>query len=169
MRAICPGSFDPVTHGHLDIIERTARFFDEVVVGVGRNTSKNGLFSLDERVSMLTQACAQVPNVRVSPIDGLLADYCREHDISAIVKGLRFASDFDYELQMAQMNKQLTGIETILLPTAAQWSYVSSTLVREIAMMHGDVSPFVPGFVVAALKSRAERPAGRSGDEEDQA
>ena len=162
MRAICPGSFDPVTHGHLDIIERTARFFGEVVVGVGRNTSKNGLFGLEERVSMLTQACADIPNVVVSPIDGLLAEYCRVHDISAIVKGLRFASDFDYELQMAQMNKQLTGIETVLLPTAAQWSFVSSTLVREIAMMHGDVSPFVPTFVVDALRARARRPKDQS-------
>ena len=162
MRAICPGSFDPVTHGHLDIIERTAGFFDEVVVGVGRNTSQNGLFSLDERVSMLTQACADIPNVVVRPIDGLLAEYCRQQGIGAIVKGLRFASDFDYELQMAQMNKQLTGIETVLLPTAAQWSYVSSTLVREIAMMHGDVSAFVPTFVVDALRARASRPKDRS-------
>lgn len=155
MRAICPGSFDPVTHGHLDIIERTARFFDDVVVGVGRNTSKNGLFDLEQRLAMLAQACAHVPNVVVAPIDGLLAEYCRQHGIDAIVKGLRFASDFDYELQMAQMNKQLTGIETVLLPTAAQWSFVSSTLVREIAMMHGDVSPFVPTFVVDALRDRA--------------
>lgn len=157
MRAICPGSFDPVTHGHLDIIERTAKFFGEVIVGVGRNTSKNGLFSLEERLAMLSQACAHVPNVVVRPIDGLLAEYCRQNGISAIVKGLRFASDFDYELQMAQMNKQLTGIETVLLPTAAEWSFVSSTLVREIAMMHGDVSPFVPTFVVDALRARAER------------
>ncbi len=160
MRAICPGSFDPVTHGHLDIIERTARFFEEVVVGVGRNTSKNGLFSLEERLSMLTQATAHLPNVRVEAFDGLLAEYCRQHHIGAIVKGLRFASDFDYELQMAQMNKELTGIETVLLPTAAQWSFVSSTLVREIAMMHGDVSHFVPTFVVDALRARAAgRPA----------
>ncbi|QGF24919.1 pantetheine-phosphate adenylyltransferase [Raineyella fluvialis] len=157
MKVICPGSFDPVTLGHLDIIERAARSFDEVVVGVGRNTSKNGLFSLEDRLSMLTQACAALPNVTVDPIDGLLAEYCREHGVGAIVKGLRFASDFDYELQMAQMNKQLTGVETILLPTAAQWSFVSSTLVREIALMHGDVSTFVPDFVVTALEVQAAR------------
>ncbi|WOP18431.1 pantetheine-phosphate adenylyltransferase [Raineyella sp. LH-20] len=156
MKVICPGSFDPVTHGHLDIIERSARSFDEVVVGVGRNTSKNGLFTLDDRLSMLTQACAHLPNVMVDPIDGLLAEYCRTHGVGAIVKGLRFASDFDYELQMAQMNKQLTGVETILLPTAAQWSFVSSTLVREIALMDGDVSTFVPDFVVTALKVQAD-------------
>lgn len=154
MRAICPGSFDPVTHGHLDIFRRASHLFDEVIVGVGRNTSKNSLFSLEERLDMLQQAVASMGNVQVRPIDGLLAEYCRAHDIGSIVKGLRFASDFDYELQMAQMNKQLTGIETILLPTAAQWSFVSSTLVREIAVLDGDVSAFVPDVVEQYLARR---------------
>lgn len=156
MKAICPGSFDPVTHGHLDIFRRAAALFDTVVVGIGRNTSKNSLFDLDERLDMLQQAVTGFDNFEVRPIDGLLAEYCRTHGIGAIVKGLRFASDFDYELQMAQMNKQLTGIETILLPTAAQWSYVSSTLVREIAVLDGDVSPFVPDFVAERLAARTD-------------
>lgn len=157
MKAICPGTFDPVTHGHLDIFARAAEFFDELIIGVGVNTSKRTLFSLEERLEMLATACAGIHGVVVSPIDGLLAEYCRRNGVDAIVKGLRFASDFDYELQMAQMNKQLTGIETILLPTAAQWSFVSSTLVREIALFGGDVSTFVPDFVVERLRDRADQ------------
>ncbi|NNG19577.1 pantetheine-phosphate adenylyltransferase [Naumannella sp. ID2617S] len=158
MRAICPGSFDPCTHGHLDIIRRTAVLFDEVVVGVGNNTAKNGLFAPAERVEMLTEALEGVAGVRVTLISGLLVDFCAEQGIGAIVKGLRFASDFDYELQMAQMNHRLTGIETILLPTAAEWSFVSSTLVREIAQLGGDVAEFVPAATAARIAARvAER------------
>ncbi|SDE47110.1 pantetheine-phosphate adenylyltransferase [Auraticoccus monumenti] len=153
MRAICPGSFDPVTHGHLDIVRRAARLFDEVVVGVGANTSKSALFTPDQRVEMLTEVLADEPRVRVTTFSGLLVDYCREHDIGAVVKGLRFASDFDYELQMAQMNTRLSGLETILLPTSSQWSYVSSTLVREIARLGGDVSPFVPEATARRIAS----------------
>lgn len=153
-RAVCPGSFDPVTHGHCDIIARAARLFDEVIVGIGINTSKNAMFSSEERVEMLTAAVADLPNVSVEPLTGLLVEFCRCHDAQAVVKGLRFASDFDYELQMAQMNKQLSGIETILLPTAAQWSFVSSTMIREIAKLGGNISDFVPDVVTDHLRRR---------------
>ena len=166
MKAICPGSFDPCTHGHLDIIRRTAHLFDEVVVGVGTNPAKNSLFTPAERVEILNEALDGLPGVQVTTISGLLVDFAAEHGIGAIVKGLRFASDFDYELQMAQMNTRLSGIETILLPTAAQWSFVSSTLVREIAMMGGDVSEFVPPAAATRIAARAaERAAQRATDQ----
>lgn len=153
-RAVCPGSFDPVTHGHLDIIERTARMFDDVIVAVGMNMSKKHLFTPDERVEMLVEACSGWPGVHVQTFEGLLVEFCREHDVDAIVKGLRFASDFDYELQMAQMNNQLTGIDTIFMPTAAEWSYVSSSLVREVAGLGGDVAPFLPESVARRTAER---------------
>jgi pantetheine-phosphate adenylyltransferase len=147
-RAVCPGSFDPVTHGHLDVVVRTARLFEQVVVAVGVNPSKSAaraaLFTPEERVEMLTEATAELGNVEVTTFSGLLVDFCTAHDVQAIVKGLRFVSDFDAELQMAQMNSQLTGIDTVFLPTAAQWSYVSSSLVREVALLGGDVTPFLP-------------------------
>ncbi len=157
MKAICPGSFDPVTFGHLDIIRRSSRIVDEVIIGVGRNTSKSGLFTPEERVEMLEEATADIPGVRPQLIDGLLVDFCMAHDIGVIVKGLRFAADFDYELQMAQMNRQLQPVETVLLPTSAQWAYVSSTLVREVAHLGGDVSEFVPQVVVDQLRGRQKR------------
>lgn len=156
MKAICPGSFDPVTHGHLDIIARAAQLFDEVVVGVGQNSTKNYLFTPEERLDMLTEAVSAWPNVSVAPLDGLLVDFARRHEAGVIVKGLRFASDFDFELQMAQMNKALSGVETILLPTAAQWAFVSSTLIREIARLGGDVSPFVAAPVAARIQARID-------------
>lgn len=140
MRAICPGSFDPATHGHLDIIERTAALFEHVLVAVGRNSAKNYLFDPDERVAILTEATAHLPNVAVKPLSGLLVDYCRDEGVDVVVKGLRFASDFEFELQMAQMNHALSGIETVCLPTAARWAHVSSTMVREIALL-GATSP----------------------------
>lgn len=154
MKAICPGSFDPVTFGHLDIIERSATLCDELIIGVGNNTSKSGLFEPAERVEMLAEATSHLKDVHVQLIDGLLVDFCVANGISAIVKGLRFAADFDYELQMAQMNRQLQPVETILLPTSAQWAYVSSTLVREVAHLGGDVSRFVPPVVVERLRAR---------------
>jgi len=158
MKALCPGSFDPVTHGHLDIITRAAELFDEVLVGVGTNSTKNTIFTPDERVEMLVEAVADMEHVDVELIHGLLVEFCRQRGVGVIVKGLRFASDFDYELQMAQMNKALTGIETILLPTDAQWAYVSSTLMREIARLGGDVSAFVPESVGRRIAARmAER------------
>lgn len=153
-RAVCPGSFDPVTRGHLDVIVRAAQLFDEVVVAVGHNVSKSALFSPDERVSMLRETCADWPGVSVTLFGGLLVDYCRAHDISAIVKGLRSGSDFGYELQMAQMNRQLTGVESVFLPTAPQWSYVSSSLVREVALLGGDVSALLPPGVAELTVAR---------------
>ena len=154
-RAVCPGAFDPVTNGHLDIVGRAAKLFDEVVVAVGVNASKNRLFSADERIEMLTTACARWENVRVDGFTGLLTDFCLAHDVHAIVKGLRAGTDFDYELPMAHMNATLApGVETVYLPTSAGWSFVSSSLVKEVAGFGGDVSRFVPDFVDAALKSR---------------
>ena len=125
-----------------------------MVVGVGRNTSKSGLFSLDERLSMLTQACTHLPNVVVAPIDGLLAEYCRVHGVGAFVKGLRFASDFDYELQMAQMNGNLTGVDTVFIPTSPEYMFIASSLVKEVAKHAGDVGPLVPAAVLKALDEK---------------
>jgi pantetheine-phosphate adenylyltransferase len=163
-RAVCPGSFDPVTHGHLDIIERTAHLFDEVVVAVGNNSGKNSLFTPVERVEMLTEACSPWPDVSVSLFDGLLVDFCSTHEIDAIVKGLRFVSDFDYELQMAQMNFELTGVDTVFMPTAPQWSYVSSSLVREVATLGGDVARFLPTSIAerTILRARERRPGAEA-------
>jgi pantetheine-phosphate adenylyltransferase len=153
-RAACPGTFDPVTNGHIDIIGRAATLFDEVVVAVGVNASKKRLFSPDERIDMLTEACAGYPNVRVAGFDGLLTDFCKEHDVHAIVKGLRAVSDFDYELQMAQMNASLSGIETVFVPTSPEYSFLASSLVKEVAAFGGDVSGLVPGFVLERLAGR---------------
>lgn len=159
-RAVCPGSFDPVTNGHLDIIERSAKLFDEVVVAVGVNQSKSRLFSADERIEMLTQACAGWDNVRVDGFTGLLTDYCVAHEIDAIVKGLRAGNDFEYELQMAQMNAHLAPVETVLVPTSPEWSFVSSSLVKEVATFGGDVTGLVPdivrGLLVARLAERSD-------------
>jgi pantetheine-phosphate adenylyltransferase len=153
-RAACPGSFDPVTNGHLDIIARAATLFDEVVVAVGLNASKNRLFSPEERMAMLTEACAGFDNVRVDSFDGLLTDFCKQHDVVAIVKGLRAVSDFDYELQMAQMNSSLADIETVFVPTSPEYSFLASSLVKEVAMFGGDVSSLVPDHVLRALTDR---------------
>ncbi|HQR27472.1 MAG TPA: pantetheine-phosphate adenylyltransferase [Nocardioides sp.] len=158
-RAVCPGSFDPVTNGHLDIVSRASRLFDEVVVATGVNASKNRLFTPEERMEMLREACTPYPNVRVAGFGGLLTDFCREHDITAIVKGLRAVSDFDYELQMAQMNASLApGLETVFVPTAPEYSFLASSLVKEVASFGGDVSRLVPDFVNDRLVRRlAER------------
>lgn len=151
MKAICPGSFDPVTRGHLDIIQRTDRLFDDVVVAVGRNASKNYLFTPEQRVEMLEYACRGT-SATITIIDGLLVDFCAANDIDVIVKGLRYASDFEFELQMAQMNHALSGIETAMLPTASKFSHISSTMVRQIARLGGDVSAFVPDGVADIMK-----------------
>ena len=153
-RAVCPGSFDPVTNGHLDIIRRSSGLFDEVVVAVGTNVSKNRLFTADERIAMVRRACDDLANVTVEGFDGLVTAFCTEHDATAIVKGLRAASDFDYELQMAQMNSSLTGVETVFIPTSPERGFVSSTLVKEVAGFGGDVSAFVPAFVHEELQNR---------------
>jgi pantetheine-phosphate adenylyltransferase len=153
-RAVCPGTFDPVTNGHLDIVRRASTLFDEVVVAVGTNVSKSRLFAPDERIEMMRRACADLHNVSVEGFGGLVTTFCAEHDVVAIVKGLRAAADFDYELQMAQMNSSLTGIETVFLPASPERGFVSSSLVKEVAGFGGDVSPFVPGFVLDALRDR---------------
>ena len=153
-RAVCPGSFDPVTNGHLDIIGRSSGLFDEVVVAVGTNPSKSRLFTADERIAMVRRACDDLANVTVEGFDGLVTAFCTEHDATAIVKGLRAASDFDYELQMAQMNSSLTGVETVFIPTSPERGFVSSTLVKEVAGFGGDVSAFVPAFVHEELQNR---------------
>ena len=153
-RAACPGSFDPVTNGHIDIISRASALFDEVVVAVGVNPSKKRLFTAEERIDMLTEACAPYPNVSIDGFDGLLTDFCKDHGVHAIVKGLRAVSDFDYELQMAQMNSSLSGIETVFVPTSPEYSFLASSLVKEVATYGGDVSRLVPGFVLDRLTER---------------
>ena len=156
--ALCPGSFDPVTLGHLDIIERSARHFDEVIIAVIRNPQKSqSLFSLEERQEMLKEALPHVGNVRLEFFKGLLVEFAREQGADAIVKGLRAVSDFDYELQMAQMNQKLSGIDTFFLSTSPQYSYLSSSLVREVARFGGDVSAMVPKHVNDRLIERFSR------------
>jgi pantetheine-phosphate adenylyltransferase len=146
--ALCPGSFDPVTLGHLDIIERASRHFDEVIVAVIRNPQKTqSMFTLEERQLMLKEAIGHLGNVRIEFFKGLLVDFAHEHGANAIVKGLRAVSDFDYELQMAQMNQKLSGIDTFFLSTSPQHSFLSSSLVREVARFGGDVSGMVPSHV----------------------
>jgi pantetheine-phosphate adenylyltransferase len=157
-RCVCPGSFDPVTLGHLDIVRRATTLFDEVVVAVGVNASKNRLFSPEERLDMLARACADLPTVRVEGFTGLLTDFCQAQDARAIVKGLRAVSDFDYELQMAQMNASLADVETVFVPTSPEYSFLASSLVKEVAAFGGDVSGLVPDFVHDLLVARlAER------------
>ena len=162
-RAVCPGSFDPVTNGHLDIVRRAAAIFDELVVATGTNPSKSRLFEPDERLEMLREVCADLPNVTVMGFTGLIVDFCREIDAPAIVKGLRGGNDYEYELPMAQMNQHLTGVETVFLPTHASWGYVSSSLVKEVATLGGDVSSLVPPAVHARLVARLAARAGDGG------
>jgi len=152
-KAVCPGSFDPVTNGHLDVFARAADQFDHVTVGVLINSTKSGLFSIEERVEMLRECTAKYSNIVVDTFHGLLADYCNEHDIKAIVKGLRAVSDFDYELQMAQMNSTL-GVDTFFVATNPEFSFLSSSLIKEVAKFNGDVSGLVPEVVQTALAKK---------------
>jgi pantetheine-phosphate adenylyltransferase len=156
-RAICPGSFDPVTLGHLDIISRASSLYDDVVVGVLVNQSKRGMFSVEERMALLREVVERYGNVRVDAFTGLLVEYCRRHDIPVIVKGLRAVSDFDYELQMAQMNRDLAAVETLFVATNPLYSFLSSSLVKEVATYGGDVSKLVPDNVHRALVERLGR------------
>lgn len=153
-RAVCPGSYDPVTNGHLDIIERAAGLFDEVTIAVLVNKSKKSLFGVDERIEMLREVTTQWPNVRIDSWHGLLVDYCRAHGIGAIVKGLRAVSDFDYELQMAQMNQRLSGVETLFMSTNPLYSFLASSLVKEVATYGGDVSNLLPPKIEHRLLER---------------
>jgi pantetheine-phosphate adenylyltransferase len=158
-RAVCPGSFDPVTNGHLDIIGRSSRLYDEVVVAVLVNESKHGLFTVEERIEMLREVVKPYGNVRVESFQGLLVDFCRAQHASVVVKGLRAVSDFDYELQMAQMNIGLAGVETLFMPTNPQHSFLSSSLVKDVAKWGGDVTAHVPEVVARRLADRLRRPA----------
>ena len=148
--AIYPGSFDPVTFGHLDIIERAAAIFDELTVSILNNTTKTPLFSVEERVNILKEATKHLPNVKIESFSGLLVDYAMQKDIHVSVRGLRAITDFEYELQIAQTNNKLSGgsLDTVFLTTNLEYSYLSSSSVREIASFHGDISQFVPAFVV---------------------
>ncbi|MDQ1694843.1 MAG: pantetheine-phosphate adenylyltransferase, partial [Frankiaceae bacterium] len=147
-RAVCPGSFDPVTNGHLDIIGRASRLYDEVVVAVLINKTKSSLFTVDERVALLEQCTAGYGNVVVDSFHGLIVDFCRARDIQVITKGLRAVSDFDYELKMAQMNNGLADVETLFMPTSPLYSFLSSSLVKEVATYGGDVTGLVPDPVL---------------------
>jgi pantetheine-phosphate adenylyltransferase len=152
--ALCPGTFDPVTNGHVDIIERAAQQFDRVVVAVLENPGKQPLFGVEERVAMLKEATAELTGVEVDAFSGLLVEYAKRTGARAIVKGLRAVTDFEYEIQMAQMNQRLGGVETFFMTTAPTWSYLSSSLVREVARFGGDVSGLVPAVVLERLREK---------------
>jgi pantetheine-phosphate adenylyltransferase len=156
-RAVCPGSFDPVTNGHLDVIGRAAALYDEVVVAVLINKHKQGLFTVEERIDMLRDVTDEYGNVTIEAFHGLLVDFCRERGIPAIIKGLRAVSDFDYELQMAQMNHSLSGVETLFVATNPLYSFLSSSLVKEVATYGGDVSGLVPPTVHDRLRTKLDR------------
>ena len=153
-RVVCPGSFDPVTMGHLDVISRAAALHDEVVVAVLINITKKSLFSTDERVDMLREVTKDHANVRVERFHGLLVNFCTDNGINAIVKGLRAVSDFEYEMQMAQMNYRLAQVETLFMTTNPTYSFLSSSLVKEIALYGGDVTGLVPELVLGRLRAR---------------
>jgi pantetheine-phosphate adenylyltransferase len=154
IRVVCPGSFDPVTNGHLDVIGRAASLYDDVIVAVLRNPSKSPLFTVDERADMLREVTKVHSNVRVERFNGLIVDFCREHQVSAIVKGLRAVSDFDYEMQMAQMNYNQAGVETLFMTTNPLYAFLSSSLVKEFASHGGDVRSLIPEPVQRRLTER---------------
>jgi len=154
LTALCPGTFDPVTNGHLDIIERAARHFDALVVGVLENPAKQPLFTAEDRVAMLREATADMPNVGVVSFSGLLVRFARAQGTTTIVKGLRAVTDFEYEIQMAQMNQRLAGVETFFMTTSPTWSYLSSSLVKEVARLGGDVTGLVPAAVAERLSAQ---------------
>jgi len=158
LTALCPGTFDPVTNGHLDIIERAGQHFDTVVVAVLDNPAKEPMFSVEERVSMLKEATVALRNVEVASFSGLLVEFAKERGSPVIVKGLRAVTDFEYEIQMAQMNRRLADVETFFMTTAPNWSYLSSSLVKEVARHGGDVSGLVPAVVAERLADTLGRP-----------
>ena len=157
LTALCPGTFDPVTNGHLDIIERAARRFDAVVVGVLDNAAKQPLFPVEDRVRMLEELTGGLPGVEVDRFSGLLVDFAKRRKVDVVVKGLRSEADFAYEQQMAQMNRRVGDVETVFLATSPTWSFLSSTLVKEVARMGGDVSGLVPPLVASRLAAALGR------------
>jgi pantetheine-phosphate adenylyltransferase len=152
--ALCPGTFDPITNGHLDVIRRVAGCFGRLVVAVLENPAKEPLFGAEERVAMLGEATQDLENVEIESFSGLLVDFARSKGIGVMVKGLRAVSDFDYELQMAQMNRHMTGVETFFVATSPQWSYLSSSLIKDVVGFGGDVSGLVPAFVQQRLEDK---------------
>jgi pantetheine-phosphate adenylyltransferase len=154
LTALCPGTFDPVTNGHIDIIERAAGRFDALIVGVLDNPSKKPLFGAEERVGMIKEAVHPLGNVEVEAFTGLLVEYATRRGADLVVKGLRAVTDFEYEIQMAQMNHQLGGVETMFMTTSPQWSFLSSSLVKEVARFGGDVSTLVPADVAGRLADK---------------
>lgn len=151
-RGIYPGSFDPVTLGHLDVIERSTRIVDELIVGVLNNSAKSPLFSVEERVNMIKESVAHLPNVKVESFNGLLINFAKEKDAAIILRGLRAVTDFEYELQISQMNRTISpGIDTMFLTTSLEYAYLSSTIVREVASYGGDISHFVPDNIVGKI------------------
>jgi pantetheine-phosphate adenylyltransferase len=152
--AVCPGSFDPVTLGHIDVFERAAAQFDEVVVAVLVNPNKQGIFTLEERIAMITESTTHLENLRVESGEGLVVDFAKARGLTAIVKGLRTGTDFEYEVQMAQMNKHIAGIDTFFVATTPRYSFVSSSLAREVAMLGGDVSELLPEPVNVRLRAK---------------
>jgi pantetheine-phosphate adenylyltransferase len=158
--AVCPGSFDPVTNGHIDVFTRASDMADHVTIAVLINRKKQSLFSLDERVAFLRQSTAHLANVSVDVFEGLLVDWCHTHNVKHVIKGLRAISDFDYELQMAQLNFQVGGVETAFVSTNPQYSFLSSSIVKEVAQYGGDVSTLVPDIVNQALQARYQASRG---------
>lgn len=155
---IYAGTFDPITNGHLDIIQRAARLFDKVIVAVAKNPTKQPLFSLEERTLLVEQACEALDNVQAVDFSGLLADFAKQHQATALLRGIRGSDDLEYEIQLAQLNNKLAGqLETVFLPPAVEWRFLSSTIVREIYKHHGDIQPFVPECVMALLKNKTEK------------
>lgn len=155
---IYAGTFDPITNGHLDIIQRAARLFDKVIVAVAKNPSKQPLFTLEERTQLVKQACQHLDNVQAVDFSGLLADFAKQYQATALLRGIRGSDDLEYEIQLAQLNNKLAGrLETVFLPPAVEWRYLSSTIVREIYKHHGDIQPFVPECVMALLKNKTEK------------
>jgi pantetheine-phosphate adenylyltransferase len=156
-RAIYPGTFDPVTFGHLDIIQRSANLFDELIVGVLNNTAKSPLFSVEERVNMLKEATAEISNIKIASFSGLLVDFVKETDASVVVRGLRAITDFEYELQLAQTNHVLyPSVDTMFLTAKLEYSYLSSTIVREVATFGGDISKFVPEEIAIKMYDKCK-------------
>lgn len=154
-KAIYPGSFDPVTNGHIDVIKRASKLFDHLVVGVLINSSKNPLFSIDERVNMLVEIFKDYDNIEIVSFKGLLVDYCHENNITTIVRGLRAVTDFEYELQIAQTNRVIApDIDTIFLTTSLEYAYLSSSIVKEIASYGGNIHPLVPEYVVDKIRKK---------------